>query len=412
MLTLLKKYKNQIGDSIFSIMGLVLMNAVAQIVVFPLYARQFGEVGYGELQYLMAFVNVVTVSAGCAANYARMTAPEGNRLENNGDYNLILLGVCLLGIPITALVWRFGGVSMDVPTYVCYYLLFVTMVFRYYADVAYKLTLNYRRYFFYYFFISIGYGVGAVLVYLTGIWPLGLLVGEAFGVIFAYTYGSTLRRRALRPSGALRHTLSVVAVLFLSEGIAQLIFNTDRLLLKIMIDASAVTVYYLATLVGKTVSLVTAPLNGVLIGYLARYRGGLTYRIMHMLLFGGLAAIVLFTAVCTFGGWLVLLLLYPAELEAVKPYLLIASVGQVIYFVTSIVAVVLIRFSKKSYQAYINGAFGICFFGLAIPATSGYGIWGFATAMVIACAVRFAVAMALGYYDAAKRKEVCDGNPS
>ena len=110
--------------------------------------------------------------------------------------------------------------------------------------------------------------------------------------------------------------------------------------------------------------------------------------------------------------WLSEIMLQQTRVEAVKPYLLIASVGQVIYFVTSIVTVVLIRFSKKSYQAYINGAFGICFFGLAIPATSGYGIWGFATAMVIACAVRFALAMVLGYYDAAKKKEVCDGNPS
>ena len=408
MLTVLKKYKNQIGDSIFSIMGLVLMNAVAQIVVFPLYARQFGEVGYGELQYLMAFVNVITVSAGCAANYARMTAPEAGRHENNGDYNLILLGVCLLGLPITALVRRFGGVSMDNATFVCYYLLFVTMVFRYYADVAYKLTLNYRRYFLYYFVISIGYGVGAVLVYYTGIWPLGLLVGEAAGVVFAYSYGNTLRKKALRLSPAWRHTLGAIAVLFVSEGIAQLIFNTDRLLLKIIIDASAVTVYYLATLVGKTVSLVTAPLNGVIIGYLARYKGSLTRRIMNLMLAASLAAMLVFTLACAVGGYVVLWLLYPAELEAVKEYLLIASLGQTIYFVTSIVTVVLIRFARRAYQAYINGAFGVCFFGLGIPATIYFGIWGFATAMVIACAVRFALAIALGYYHASK--EVLHGD--
>lgn len=408
MLTLLKKYKNQIGDSLWSIMGLVFMNAVAQIVVFPLYARQFGEVGYGEMQYLLAFVNVITVSAGCAANYARMTAPEASRHENNGDYNLILLAVCLLGLPITALVRRFGGVTMDNATFVCYYLLFVAMVFRYYADVAYKLTLNYRRYFLYYFVISIGYGVGALLVYHTGVWPLGLLVGEAAGVLFAYVYGNTLRKRAFRLSPAWRSTLGAVFVLFVSEGIAQLIFNTDRLLLKIIIDASAVTVYYLATLVGKTVSLVTAPLNGVIIGYLARYKGSLTRRIMNIMLLLSLGAMLVFTFACALGGYIVLWLLYPAELAAVKEYLVIASLGQTIYFVTSIVTVVLIRFAKKAYQAYINGAFGICFFGLAIPATIYFGIWGFAMAMVIACTVRFALAMILGYYHASK--EVLNGN--
>ena len=116
------KYKRQIGDGIWSILGLVIMNAVAQIVVFPLYARKFGQIGYGDLQYLMAYVNVLTVSIGSAANYARMVSPAREREENSGDYNVFLLLVSLVGIPFTYLVWRFGGAGMDTPTYVCYLL--------------------------------------------------------------------------------------------------------------------------------------------------------------------------------------------------------------------------------------------------------------------------------------------------
>ena len=43
-----KKYKKQLGDSAFSIIGLVLMNAVAQIAVYPLLARRLGTAGYGH----------------------------------------------------------------------------------------------------------------------------------------------------------------------------------------------------------------------------------------------------------------------------------------------------------------------------------------------------------------------------
>ena len=311
-----------------------------------------------------------------------------------------LLLFCLLGLPFTMLVRYFGGVQMDNITYITYYLLFVAMAFRYYADVAYKITLNYRRYFCYYLFMSVGYGVGAVLVYFTGVWPLGLLMGELFGVLYAYIWGRTLRRRALHISPAWRHTFRIILVLCLSEGIAQLIFNTDRLMLKILIDASAVTIYYLATLVGKTVSMVTAPLNGVLIGYLARYGGKLTKRMMHGILLASVAVVALFTGVCVVGGYIMLWLLYPAEMDAVKPYLFIGSLGQVIYFVTGIVTVILIRFGKKFYQVIINGAFGISFFGFGIPFTVSYGIQGFAVAMVISCSVRFALAIFLGYFSA------------
>ena len=163
ILKLIKKYKTQLGDSLWSIMGLVLMNAAMQIAAYPVLAKIFGESGYGDIQYLMAYVNIVTVSVGCAANLARMTARAEERVPSNGDYHLFLLGVALLGVPFILLVSRFGGVQMDGVTKGCYYLLFVAMAFRYYADVSYKLTLRYRRYFIYYLLIGIGYGIGAVL---------------------------------------------------------------------------------------------------------------------------------------------------------------------------------------------------------------------------------------------------------
>lgn len=391
-----QKYKRLIGDSAYSLFGLVLMNAVAQIVVFPLYAKQFGREGYGDLQYLMAYVNILTVSVGSAANYARMVSPVGERERNSGDYNVLLALVSLVGLPFTYLVWRFGGAPMDTATAICYFLLFVAMVFRYYADVAYKITLNYRRYFIYYAVIGLGYAIGAILVSKTGIWPLGLLVGEALGVFYAYLGSDVLRRRAFVLSPAWKATLRAILIFFISEGVANLILNVDRILLKLLVGASAVTVYYLATLVGKIISVVAAPLNGVLIGYLARFEGKLTRRVMRYLALGSLAAVALFTLCCSLGGYVVLWLLYPEELHAVRDFLFVGSLAQVLYFVTSVVMVVLIRFAKKSYQIFINAVFGVCFFGLGIPATIFFDLWGFSLAMVLACAVRFVLALALG----------------
>ncbi len=400
ILKLIKKYKTQLGDSLWSIMGLVLMNAVMQIAAYPMLARIFGESGYGDIQYLMAYINIITVSMGCAANLARMTAPAEERLEGNGDYNLFLLGVALVGVPFTLLISRFGGVEMDRITVICYYLLFVSMTFRFYADVSYKLTLRYRRYFLYYLFISIGYGIGAVLVWKTQIWPLALLPGELMGILYAYLADGTLRRRGLRPTSRFGWVAKCILIFFISEGISNLIFNVDRLILKLLIGSSAVTVYYLATLVGKTVSLVTTPLNSVLIGYLARYEGRFTRRIMKWITLASLASFVLFTGACMLGGYIVLLVLYPAELDAVKSFLLVGSLAQVIFFTTSFVTVILIRFASKAYQIVINGIFGACFFGIGIPATVYGGLWGFAFAMVAANGIRWLTAVVLGWYKA------------
>lgn len=405
LVKLFQKYRSQLADSAWSLCGLILMNIASQILLFPLLRRSLGDAGYGDMQYLMAYVNIITVSVGCAANLARMTAPEHERRRDNGDYNLFLLAIALLGAPFTLLVCRYGGVTVDTPTWLCYYLLFVAMAFRYYADVMFKITLNYRKYFCYYLAISVGYVLGLFLFYRTGIWPLALLPGEALGVVFAFLCSKEFRLRAFRPSPAFWQVLKGILVLTVSEGISNLIFNADRLILKLLIDASAVTVYYLATLVGKTISLVITPLNSVLIGYLARYNGRLTRRIMRYLTLGCFAAFIVFTAACVLGGWIILYLLYPEDLDAVSPYLVIGSLAQVIFFTTNVVTVVLIRFAKKSYQIIVNAAFGLCFFGLGIAATLLFGLWGFAGAMVAASAVRFVLAVLLGFHWAKKEEK-------
>jgi hypothetical protein len=68
-------------------------------------------------------------------------------------------------------------------------------------------------------------------------------------------------------------------------------------------------------------------------------------------------------------------------------------------------AVVLLRFAKKTYQLYINGLFALCFFGAGIPATVLGGLWGFALAAVAANAVRFFATLLLGWYWVCKSRK-------
>lgn len=66
-----------------------------------------------------------------------------------------------------------------------------------------------------------------------------------------------------------------------TELIAAVILNADRLILQAISGGVAVTIFYAATLVGKMVSLVSVPLNGVVIGHLAKYDG--TIKRAHLL---------------------------------------------------------------------------------------------------------------------------------
>ena len=102
-------------------------------------------------------------------------------------------------------------------------------------------------------------------------------------------------------------------------------------------------------------------------------------------------------------------LLYPTEFDAVRPYLLIGSLCEVIFFTANILSVILVRFAKKSYQLIINGAFAVSFFGIGIPAAIYGGLPGFTFAVLGANVLRLLLCIVFGFWWSRKKnEEVCD----
>ena len=174
-------------------------------------------------------------------------------------------------------------------------------------------------------------------------------------------------------------------------------------MLKMLISGSAVTIYYLATLLGKTVSLITTPLNSVIISYLAKYEGGFTkamFRKVLLIIFGAIVVLVLG---CVAASYVLIGILYPESFEATKPFFFISSLSQVIFFATTVLTVVLLRFAKQRYQLYINLIYALAFAVLGIPMTKSGGIWGFSYAILIANVVRLGASVGFGLLDQRRR---------
>lgn len=383
--------KSILKDSMWSIAGIVLMNAVAQFLIYPLWDKQLGSDAYGNILYLLSLMNIVAVSLGTATNYARMY----NKSENvkNRTYLLVLGGGAVL-FGAAAILCR-GLISLDLKTAGMFALLIGFTMWRFYADVEFRLSLNYKGYFLYYLLISIGYVIGALVFLKTSAWVPSLLFGEILGVLFVLWKGRVLRPDGLPNKAEWADIGSAIAALFGSNLISNLIFNGDRLILKMFIGGTAVTTYYLASLIGKTATLVTTPLNSVLIGYLMRYEGGLKKRTVALLA-GGSAAVSLVGMVGCFVASVILLpLLYPSEYEAVKPYLWLGNLAQIVFFVGNMLNTALLRFGKKQDQLYVNVLYGIAFAMLCIPATYLWGLWGFCIAYFVTTTARLIFALLL-----------------
>ena len=396
-----------VGDSAWSIAGLVLMNVAAQFAVYPVWNRQLGNEAYGRILFLISAMNILAVSMGTACNYGRMKESAVNETRNAAY--LKLMGIAsAAAVPYMLGVSLISGTLIAAGEMVCLILLTVATLWRFYADVEFRLSLNYRGFFQYYLAITCGYGAGVGLFLLTGLWPLALLPGELAVIAVVARRGRVLRMDQDTDENT-RHILRLVVTLLVTEVINNLIFNGDRVLLKLALDGTAVSLYYQASLLGKTMALVATPLNSVLIGYLARYRGGLNRKLMGMTAGGAVGLLALATVGCTLASHILIRLLYAQNYELVRGYFWVANAAQAAYFLSNIAATVLLRYCRIRYQLYINTVYAVGFCALCVPAALTAGLDGFCVALLAVCLLRLATVLGLGYRSALTGKGLAEG---
>lgn len=367
-------------DLVYSVFGIAVMNGVTQLALYPYLQHELGAEAWGHVLSLFAIISIMGTTFGTGANYSRMLASAKGR-DGNGDYRLFLAYVGALAVVVTFAGMYWMHIS-SVKMYFGYYLLMMLTVLRYYADVEFRLNIDYKRYCVFYLLIAAGYLLGMAVYPLWKSWILVMILGEASAVLYVKCRGTVLSG-AWKKSDYYAQNMQSAMQLTGTQLLANAVFNSDRLLLEAFCGGTAVTVFYVATLIGKVVSLISTPLNGVLIGYLARYKGKIKNRIfMKMALCGILAGMVL-TVICTGVSYVFVKLMYYNVFETAKEYLWIANAGQVFYFISGTLMVVLMRFADEKYQLYVNILYVAVFFVLAVPLTVRWGIWGMASAILI-----------------------------
>lgn len=374
------KIKGISKDLIYSVLGIAAMNGVIQLALYPYLQHELGAEAWGHILSLLAIISIMGTTFGTGANYSRMLASTKGR-ESNGDYMLFLLYVGVLAAVVTCVGMHWMHIS-SIKMYLGYYLLMIFTVLRYYADVEFRLKIDYKRYCVLYLLIALGYLGGMALYPLWKSWILVMLLGEALAVLYVKCRGTVLSSPWKKSDYYVQNMQSAIQLAG-TQLLANAVFNSDRLLLEAFCGGAAVTVFYVATLIGKVISLISTPLNGVLIGYLSRYRGRIKKRLFVKLSACGILTGMLLTVVCTGASYIFVRLMYRDIFDTVREYLWIANAGQVFYFISGTIMVVLMRFADEKYQLYVNVLYVAVFFILAIPLTKGWSIWGMALAILV-----------------------------
>ena len=392
------KKKKVISDFLFGTAGLVVMNAVLSLLVYPYLGRTLGAEGQGRILYYTSLMTLLASTFGSGANYGRMKIFSSERKTHNGEYNVFLLISFGLITAVTAGMVVFKRGDTAGANVFALILLMLVTVTRFYADVEYRLSLKYKRFSLYYVIIAAGYLVGLSLYPLTHSWVLILLIGEVAGLVFVGITGSIFKKPYFDRSPAFGKHLGVLFVISLSFFLSDFVAGADRLLLPLLLPNGneLTSIFYYASLVGKLTSLLSTPLNGVLSGHIAKAEGGLTKRgfLKIVLLMTAVFAVV--TGLAVLGSHLFVYLFYRPYYEAAKPFFLLANAGQVIFFICNTMMVVVLRYVGEKVQMITSAVYIAVFLGVTIPLILNFGIQGMAWGIFGVNLLKFALYVVLG----------------
>ncbi|MBE6668089.1 MAG: hypothetical protein E7607_07270 [Ruminococcaceae bacterium] len=398
-----KENRKKLLNLMYSILAAGIFNLVIQIIVYPDFNRVLGDSANGVALAIISMLAITAGTCGYAVNCSRILGVEKGYTKSS-DYNIILLGMGIICSVIGVVYIYFRGYTSPLSLVLYILLMFATML-RYYSEVEFKINTNFFRYMIYYILISVGYVAGLFIFRKTGQWMVPLIIGESLAVLFVVIFGKIYRPPFIKPTKAFLPIFSSIGLIFLSALIDNVTLHADRiLLLSITGNGTFVSIYYAASLMGKVVSMLTLPINAILISYLVRYNGGLTKKLWLAIIAGASAFGILGFAGCAVLSPFVIKILYTDLLAAARPFLIPAILGQVFYFVSGMLMMVLLRFKGEKKQLIFNAAYAVIFFSSVAVGTVIGGLTGFVYGILIANAVRFAAAVVWGFMKNSKCK--------
>ncbi len=383
-----KKTARLAGDLIYTVMATVIMNAVLQIIIYPLITRFHGEAVTGNILYFIGIIYIVPQAFGTALNNARLVSRKSCDVNNSDFIHLLVISSAL-----SALICAGVGVyERSNPLFsVAYGVFSAIYMLRVYAQVEFRLVLNFKKHLLYYIIISCGYLIGFGLYMLTDLWLLIFIVGDSAALAYSLFKGDIFRKDGKSQNRA--QVNKIYGMLFLSTIVRDCVTQFDKVILKLTISAEVVTQYHVVSLIAKTMQMLVQPVNSLILSYLTVKDSELTKK--QLLKFTGLSLGFggVFYGVCIAGTPIFVKLFYPDLYSAVMPYNLLVNLGLILGFVATLFMSILLTQEKTALHMTIQCVWGVCYIAAAYFAVLKFQLWGIAVVTLVANAAKLLIAI-------------------
>jgi O-antigen/teichoic acid export membrane protein len=379
--------KKFLFDSLLNIIATSIPVLTLQLVILPIVGANLGSDQYGLVITLISLVTLMSFPFGNVLNNIRLLLDKEYKERNIiGDFNILLIGSIIISsiFVIVGTIYYNGSFSIKNITFMVT-ISFLTLL-RDYLLVSFRIELNYKAILINNVVLVIGYLTGTLVFYLSGYWQLIYIVGLAFSLLYILNNTSLLKEKFTITKN-FKVTFNKSLILFCSSFLKTILTYADKLLLFPLLGPTAVSIYYSATIIGKIISMIITPVNGVVLSYLTQVSNFERKRFIHIILITSILGVIgYFLSIVI--SYPLLNLLYPNWASESLKLIYITSASVILEVVSSVINPFILRYNKINWQLYLSGTNVIVYIICTVVLFKTYGLIGFCIGVLVANAIK------------------------
>ncbi len=394
-----KVIKLLVNDSLLNILANGILVVVLQFIVLPIISHNTSVEFFGTILTIIALKNVIMQVFGGSLNNVKLLNNKKEISSSDDTYIFLLfISICFAEVILIFLLMLYGS---EIKLYDYFYIIITTAVaiVNAYGTVYYRIILNYRKVLLMHIFCSIGFLIGLLVFSHYGVWSLMFFLSELLG--FIYLLLTTPLLKLITSSRNFRHKKNIDIIsnyiyLITSNVITNIIIYFDRLLINPVLGVKAVTIFYVASLTGKTLSIIVTPVSGVLLSYTSKYKEKITRKYFKYLGLYIFLIIIIGVIVLNILSPFVIKIFYPNTAESALEYVKLANISISLGVGGNILNPFILSICDIKWQSRVNIFYGTMFIGLGLLLSNIWGLYGFCIASIISTFIRLMVLYLIG----------------
>lgn len=386
-----------INDSIKTLLSTTFLMVVIQFVLFPYFSNKHTSEVFGEILTIYSIFSISTVVIGNTLNNLRLLDSNIYKNKEFGiDYLKLIVISIFFNILITTLIFIFNF-KYNLGEIIILNIIIVIMILKNYLQVYLRLELLFNK------LLVMSIIQGLVLIFLVYVlkinmsWWIFILIGELAGLLYLLTqfvnkgYSFNTTHINFKKLNVKFWQLSSV------NFVNNLIIYFDRFLIYSVLGGNVVTISFVTTFVGKILSGIVSPINGVILTYISTRTQANTLKIYRYAIFSslivGLLTILLVLPISKY----VVVHLYDINYSSISRYLIIGNLSVIILIMGNILFPMNIKYTNIKYQTIVQTIYFILYFLLSIPLTLAWELMGFFISVTSANIIRYFLMIYTGF---------------